>query len=145
MTYPVERKTLEERLLSNKYIDPITECWIYLGGTNGDGYGWMEYNNRPYTTNRLSAYLYLGLDLNNPKELACHNDSKCKRKDCFNPDHLYIGDKTSNMRDKSKSITHCPQGHEYSKENTRMYKGRRNCRICQRDAKQRWKERQIVI
>lgn len=29
--------------------------------------------------------------------------------------------------------THCPQGHEYNEENTRWYKGSRNCRVCDRD------------
>ncbi len=28
--------------------------------------------------------------------------------------------------------THCPQGHEYTPENTYLYKGRRSCRACQK-------------
>jgi hypothetical protein len=30
-----------------------------------------------------------------------------------------------------KARTHCPWGHEYTSENTRLYQGRRFCRICQ--------------
>jgi hypothetical protein len=36
--------------------------------------------------------------------------------------------------------THCPQGHPYNSENTRLYQGRRYCKICQkrhRDARVR--------
>ena len=29
--------------------------------------------------------------------------------------------------------THCPKGHEYTPENTKMLKGRRYCRTCLRD------------
>jgi hypothetical protein len=28
--------------------------------------------------------------------------------------------------------THCPQGHEYSEENTAIHSGRRSCRTCHR-------------
>ena len=30
------------------------------------------------------------------------------------------------------SKTHCPAGHEYTPENTRIYRGKRNCRACNR-------------
>lgn len=30
--------------------------------------------------------------------------------------------------------THCSRGHEYTEENTRMYRNRRMCRQCQRDS-----------
>jgi hypothetical protein len=34
-------------------------------------------------------------------------------------------------------ITHCPHGHEYTAENTRIYKQRRFCRACDRKKNQR--------
>lgn len=39
-------------------------------------------------------------------------------------------------------ITHCPQGHEYTPENTRIKKGvSRNCRKCENIRWERWRER----
>lgn len=37
--------------------------------------------------------------------------------------------------------THCPHGHEYTPENTRVYKGRRFCRECTRIASREYKRR----
>lgn len=36
--------------------------------------------------------------------------------------------------------THCPQGHQYSEENTWWYRGSRLCRICKRISRQTWRE-----
>lgn len=37
--------------------------------------------------------------------------------------------------------THCPQGHEYSSENTYVYNGCRTCRTCSREgARRRWEQ-----
>jgi hypothetical protein len=33
--------------------------------------------------------------------------------------------------------THCPQGHEYTEENTKFTKGRRYCKQCARDYQKR--------
>lgn len=35
--------------------------------------------------------------------------------------------------------THCPQGHPYDEENTRVSRGRRHCRACQRENGLRWR------
>lgn len=61
--------------------------------------------------------------------------------------NLYWGDNGRNMRDRQRdgtdpnaSKTQCPQGHPYSKENTRVAKmrGSRRCRICERDSNLRF-------
>lgn len=37
-------------------------------------------------------------------------------------------------------VTHCPQGHEYSVENTMVKDGARNCRACARSRHKRWRQ-----
>lgn len=99
-----------ERILSNVDIDSATGCHIYLGNIDTEvGYGRVMIDNRRYHTHRLSAYLHLGLDLDNPKEFACH---KCESRACCNFEHLYVGDNRSNQLD-AKSLF-CSHGHDLS-------------------------------
>ena len=58
----------------------------------------LKWKGRKVTISRLSAHLFLGLDLNNPKQQANHKRD-CPHEDCWNPDHLYIGTQRDNVRD----------------------------------------------
>lgn len=56
------------------------------------------------------------------------------------PENLYWGtpsqnalDRVANGRDHNANKTHCPQGHEYSPENTITYRSKRSCRACGRE------------
>lgn len=61
------------------------------------------------------------------------------------PENLYYGTRSQNVLDQvkhgvhnSSSKTHCPQGHEYTEANTRMYRNRRNCRACHKVKSLAW-------
>ncbi len=59
-------------------------------------------------------------------------DHLCGTKQCVNPHHLEPVTHVVNCRRYFDTITHCPSGHEYTDENTRLNKhGHRVCRICQ--------------
>jgi len=67
-------------------------------------------------------------------------DHLCKTRQCVNPDHLEAVTHKENIRrgetgkhnnHHNKFKTHCPQGHEYSKENMYVYlNGGRQCKTC---------------
>jgi hypothetical protein len=64
-------------------------------------------------------------------------DHLCRVRNCVNPDHLEPVTHRENIRRGEAGAwnrvkTHCPQGHEYTPENTRYSGTTRNCRECQR-------------
>src|SRR5678816_2876684 len=73
--------------------------------------------------------------------MACHIDSICRYRNCWNPLHLYQGTPKENVFDRHKTgawrnqytnITHCKRGHEYTPENTRVFNGDRQCVMCKK-------------
>lgn len=55
-------------------------------------------------------------------------------------------DRRAHGTDHESRKTHCPQGHEYTAENTRWSKsGSRNCRACQRDSDRRYRTKKKII
>jgi hypothetical protein len=64
-------------------------CWKWLGGRNGDGYGYFK----QLRVNRLAFRLAHGRF---PRRLACHS---CNNRLCCNPKHIYDGSHKQNMRD----------------------------------------------
>jgi hypothetical protein len=111
-------------------------CWIWVGSQHKSGYVYRYYRGRSVKVHRKIFELTMNLTLS-PKECVCHS---CDIPQCINPDHLWVGSHQQNIRDASskgrlwqQQVTHCPRGHAYTPENTRISKaGLRNCRACAR-------------
>ena len=94
--------TLEQRLLKRRYIDPVTDCWMWTGRKTKTGYGVMDGLQRQQlpvratTVSRLAAHAWLGFDLRRRELDVCH---RCDTPSCFNPAHLFIGSRKENMLD----------------------------------------------
>lgn len=82
----------EQRFWS--HVDRTDGCWLWNGATHGKGYGGFMIDGTMYLAHRLSFWLAYGKTPDNG--LVCHT---CDTPLCVRPDHLYLGDKSSNMLD----------------------------------------------
>lgn len=114
------------------FPDPNTGCWLWAGAIAATGYGVYKGYAGQRRPHRITLWLETGL-------LGADARHGCQQRSCLNPDHLSWGSRSDNLRDSVRdgthvwaNKTHCPSGHEYNEENTRMYGGRRYCKPCNR-------------
>jgi hypothetical protein len=70
------------------------DCWEWRGCKGGGGYGQFGLNGKSHGAHRVVYRVYYGVD---PGELdVCHT---CDNPGCCNPEHLFLGTHTDNMRD----------------------------------------------
>ena len=132
------RGTFTERFWDK--VDTSGDCWMWTGFKNGQGYGRIYVpgtRNSMMPAHRASFLIHYGPF--SRLDLVCH---RCDNPSCVRPDHLFLGSTRDNAQDMSskgrargQDVTHCPQGHEYTPENTYVYEKpgrRRYCRACMR-------------
>jgi hypothetical protein len=135
----------EQVLKSKTIIDPITNCWLYQGCSvdKNNKHCKVSFGRTKIFVHRISAHLFLGLDLWDTKQLALHKQT-CRNPNCWNPDHLYIGSHQDNTLDSvaigshhsaATGKTHCSKGHEWIPENIAINgnSGKKYCKICNRE------------
>jgi hypothetical protein len=118
-------------------------CWIAL--STNHGYGMVQVRGDRIYLHRLSAHIYLGLDLKD-KDIQVNHKTTCKSTRCFNPEHIYVGSQAENVDDMITLHTHrnsskivCPR---CDGPYTTGSNGRRYCRVCTTDRirKRRWQK-----
>jgi HNH endonuclease len=79
-------------------VHPVlrTHCWVWTGSVRGEGYAQFWYKGLNRKASRVSYQLFVG-DIPMGR-MVLH---KCDNRMCVNPDHLYLGDHTDNMRDRN--------------------------------------------
>lgn len=75
------------------------ECWRYIGALDGAGYGSVWWHGLHMGVHRASAWAHHDMDLGNTEHFALHK-LECPNKDCWRPEHIYVGTASDNMKDK---------------------------------------------
>lgn len=106
-------------------------CWLWKGAPhNAKGYGRFDVNRQRYLAHRYAYSVWVG-DLVDEMEI----DHLCRNTRCVNPQHLeqVAPEEHARRTDQGayqRGKTHCPAGHAYTPENTRIDGSRRHCRAC---------------
>lgn len=152
-----KQRTLKQtRKPRGNYRDPIVGffnkikidkngCWIWMAGTDKDGYGTYSPYRKKVRAHRYSYELFKGKI---PNGLVI--DHLCKNTSCVNPYHLeVVTNKENILRGNCPSAInsrkkYCKNGHLLSGENLYIQEktGKRFCRECDRKIGKEYYERQ---
>lgn len=153
-----------ERIAAMTDIQP-NGCQLFTG-CKITGYGQLQYRGRKTPAHRLKYELLLGaipagmvIDHICHDPLTCPGGDACLHRACLNVEHMQVTTQRENLSPRRRNMekigtsrtppAYCPNGHEYTEENTvfmdRKRRVGRMCRTC-RNAKclERYYKRQLA-
>lgn len=116
-------------------VDGDTGCHRWQGALDAKGYGFFGRGDMAH------RFAYAMTNGPIPEGLCIDHvwERGCRFHDCVNTEHLEAvtlaenGRRSTQVHQWYRDRNECSHGHEYTPENTRMYKGARICKTCNRD------------
>lgn len=90
-----------ERLNKHKFIKP-NGCWGWAAKKD-HGYARVKIAGKQYRVIRIICCIFHGLVIDDLSQQANHK-LECYDKECWNPDHLYVGSHLENQRDRVEML-----------------------------------------
>lgn len=134
------RRVLITCLMSRSVRDDETGCLRWTGAHQPKGYGQLCVDGRARSVHRMSYELFVG-SIPDGHEIDHVYERGCRYRDCIEPGHLEAVTHRENLRRVMAARTMCPNGHEYTPENTRWQRNHRVCRTCKRVNTRRYRQR----
>lgn len=120
-------RNLSPRKKFDFWTQKTEDCWLWTGSASTSGYGTLTVDGHRRPAHRFSYEIHIGPI---PDGHEIHHT--CQVPACVNPAHLVPLTHRRHLRLHADQVTHCPQGHGYTPENTWTYRGSRYCRECRR-------------
>ena len=104
-------------------VDKSSDCWEWLAGKVPSGYGAFLFNGKLQGAHRVSFQLTHGPIPEGDYYGTAGVLHRCDNPSCVNPDHLFLGSPSDNMRDKV----------EKGRDNARKGSDHPNAQLCDLD------------
>lgn len=101
--YRVTDEMLTKRLLAKYIPEPMSGCWLWEGAHRKNEYGTMWNGKAHENSHRLSYRLLVG-----PIPDGLWVLHRCDNPACINPDHLFVGTQSDNLKDCVRKGRHHP-------------------------------------
>ena len=149
--------TVEERFLA-KAVVAENGCWLWTATLINSGYGRFWYQGKLELAHRVAYTLFVGdIPAGLTIDHTCHTKRCdggviCEHRRCVNPEHLEPATQQTNLL-RGRTIpaanaakTHCLRGHEFTPDNTVVYKNKlgqpfRYCLACEQERYQQQRRR----